>query len=224
MPVAPAPGETELAERLAARTLELVSVPSESRSEGALAAHVASVLRAGGASVEELGDSCLLAYPAQMRPRVLLAGHLDTVPAQDNLPGRRTLDRVFGLGASDMKGALALMIELVLARAPYAALFFPREELPSAESALTPLLARAPVDADFVVVMEPTDGELHAGCVGNINATWTFSGVSGHSARPWTADNAIHRAAVGIAAFAQSEAVEYEFGGLTFKEVASVTR
>ena len=69
-----------------------------------------------------------------------------------------------------MKGALAVMIELVLARAPYAALFFPREELPSTESALTPLLERSPVEAEFVVVMEPTDNELHAGCVGNINA------------------------------------------------------
>ena len=58
------------------------------------------------------------------------------------------------------------MIELVLARAPYAALFFPREELPSTESALTPLLERSPLEADFVVVMEPTDNELHAGCVG----------------------------------------------------------
>ena len=65
-----------------------------------------------------------------------------------------------------MKGALAVMIELVLARAPYAALFFPREELPSAESALTPLLERSPVEADFVVVMEPTDNDLHAGCLG----------------------------------------------------------
>ena len=142
----------------------------------------------------------MLAYPRETRPRVLLAGHLDTVPAQDNIPGRVEDGRVYGLGASDMKGALAVMMELVLARAPYAALFFPREELPSSESALTPLLERSPVDAEFVVVMEPTNGELHAGCVGNINATWTFRGRSGHSARPWDADNAIHRAAAGIVA------------------------
>ncbi|WP_410971855.1 M20/M25/M40 family metallo-hydrolase, partial [Salmonella sp. SAL4445] len=90
-----------------------------------------SVLRAGGACVEDLGDSCVLAYPAETRPSVLLAGHLDTVPAQGNLPGRIARERVHGLGASDMLGALAVMIELVLARKPYAALFFPREELPS---------------------------------------------------------------------------------------------
>src|SRR5689334_4837033 len=223
MPVAPAPSENELAERLAARTLELIDIPSESRDEAALAAHVASVLREGGAVVEDLGDSCVLAYPRETRPSVLLAGHLDTVPAQGNIPGRADGERVHGLGASDMKGALAVMIELVLARAPYAALFFPREELPSTESALTPLLERSPLEAEFVVVMEPTDCELHAGCLGNIGASWTFEGRSGHSARPWTADNAIHQAAIGIAALASAPSLPVTFEGLTFHEVASVT-
>ncbi len=218
------PAVTDLAERLAARTLELIDIPSESRSEAALAAHLAGALRAGGAEVEDLGDGCLLARPAGTRPRVLLAGHLDTVPVQGNVPGRRDGERVHGLGASDMKGALAVMAELVLAGAPYAALFFPREELPSEESALAPLLERSPVEADFVVVMEPTGGELHAGCLGNLNAVWTFRGRSGHSARPWHADNAIHRAAIGIALLASAPAVPVAFHGLTFHEVASVTR
>jgi succinyl-diaminopimelate desuccinylase len=162
--------------------------------------------------------------PREMQPRVLLAGHLDTVPAQDNLPGRADSNRVHGLGASDMQGALAVMMELVLARAPYAALFFPREELPTRESALTPLLERHTLDTDFVVVMEPTDNDVHAGCVGNINATWTFTGRSGHSARPWQADNAIHRAAIGIAALAAQPILPVTFEGLTFYEVASVTK
>jgi len=224
VPVRPAPGEGELKERLAARTLELVDIPSESRAEAALAAHVAGVLRAGGAEVSDLGDSCLLARPTGLRPAMLLAGHLDTVPAQDNLPGSRDAAHVRGLGASDMKGALAVMIEAVLARLPYAALFFPREELPSTESALTPLLERSPVEAELVLVMEPTDCELHAGCLGNLNATWTFRGRSGHSARPWHADNAITRAALGIAQLASAPVLPVESGGLTFHEVASVTR
>jgi succinyl-diaminopimelate desuccinylase len=224
MPVRPAPGEDELRERLAARTLELVDVPSESRAETELAAYVTRVLRDGGAEVDELGDCCVLARPSGMRPPVLLAGHLDTVPAQGNIPGARDGERVHGLGASDMKGALAVMIELVLARVPYAALFFPREELPSTESALTPLLARAPVEAEFVVVMEPTGGELHAGCLGNVAATWTFRGRSGHSARPWDADNAIHKAAIGVALLASAPSLPVVSGGLTFQEVASVTR
>jgi succinyl-diaminopimelate desuccinylase len=216
--------DAELAERLAARTLELVDIASESRDEAALAEHVAALLRAGGAEVEDLGDGCVLARPRATRPEVLLAGHLDTVPAQDNRPGSRDGARVRGLGASDMKGALAVMAELVLGGVPFAALFFPREELPSTESALTPLLERSPVPAEFVVVMEPTDCELHAGCLGNINATWTFHGRSGHSARPWQADNAITRAAIGIAQLASVPVLPVSFHGLTFHEVASVTR
>jgi succinyl-diaminopimelate desuccinylase len=71
--------------------------------------------------------------------------------------------------------------------------------------------------------MEPTANELHAGCVGNVNATWTFHGRSGHSARPWDADNAIHAAARGIASLAARDREEHVFNGLTFFEVASVT-
>jgi succinyl-diaminopimelate desuccinylase len=72
--------------------------------------------------------------------------------------------------------------------------------------------------------MEPTDNAIHAGCLGNINATWSFHGRSGHSARPWDADNAIHAAAAAIAAFARHEPEPHEFDGLVFREVASVTR
>jgi succinyl-diaminopimelate desuccinylase len=218
-----------LADRLAARVLEIVDVPSESGSEAALAEHVLAVL--GPVGARDAGDTCILAGATRRspeRPLVLLAGHLDTVPAQGNFPGRREDGWVHGLGAADMKAALGVMVELALAP-PAAAtvdvgfVFFGREELPFGDSALTPLLAREPglTEADLVVVMEPTDNALHAGCVGNINATWTFRGVAGHSARPWLADNAIHRAGRGIAALAELEPIDHEFAGLTFREVVS---
>jgi len=210
-----------LGDRLAARTLELIDIPSESRDEALLAGHVAGVLRDAGVAVRDLGDTCVLAGPADAP--VLLAGHLDTVPAQDNRPGRIEDGRVHGLGASDMKGACAVMLELALAGAPVRCLFFGREELPVAESALTPLLAREPLAAELVVMMEPTDNAIHAGCLGNINATWTFSGRAGHSARPWDGDNAIHKAARGIAQLAELEPEEHEFDGLRFYEVVSAT-
>lgn len=219
--------DDDLGERLAARTLELVDIPSESREEAALAGHVAAALRAGGLDVLDLGDTCVLARPAAgARPAVLLAGHVDTVPAQGNRPGRRDGERVHGLGASDMKGALAVMLELALAEAPFACLFFGREELPAPESALAPLLERArdELAAELVVMMEPTDNAIHAGCLGNVNATWRFRGRSGHAARPWDAENAIHAAATSIAAFARHEPEPHEFDGLVFREVASVTR
>ncbi len=211
------PDDTLLSERLAARLLELIDIPSESRDEAALAAHVAQVL--GG---RDLGDSCILAGPENAQ--ILLAGHLDTVPSQGNRPGSRDAERVHGLGASDMKAALAVMMELVLDGFPYGALFFPREELPQDENALAPLFERHPLRPELALVMEPTDNTIHAGCVGNINAAWTFSGVSGHSARPWTADNAIERMAEGVVHLASHDPDPHEFDGLTFTEVASVTR
>jgi succinyl-diaminopimelate desuccinylase len=172
----------------------------------------------------DAGDGCVLAGDGP----VVLAGHLDTVPAQGNIPGHGADGAVHGLGASDMKAALAVMIELAIAgRAPGTTLcFFPREELPVAESALTPLLAREPAlrGADVAIVMEPTANAIHAGCLGNISATWTFHGRSGHSARPWHADNAIHKAAIGIAALASAPTLPTTFHGLTFHEVASVTK
>jgi succinyl-diaminopimelate desuccinylase len=123
-----------------------------------------------------------------------------------------------------MKGALAVMIELARAGAAFDCLFFGREELPGKYSALTPLLERERLDYELVVMMEPTDNELHAGCVGNVNATWTFTGRSAHSARPWDGENAIHAAARGIAALAAHEPEEHVYDGLTFYEVASVTQ
>src|SRR3954464_15392496 len=213
-----ASSDHDLGERLAARTLELIDIPSESRDEASLAAHVAALLP----DARDLGDTCLLARP-EGAP-VLLGGHFDTVPAQGNRPGRREGDRVIGLGASDMKGALAVMIELVRDGLPFGALFFGREELPFDESALTPLLARHPLSPELAVMMEPTDNAIHAGCLGNVNATWRFRGRAGHSARPWTADNAIHRAARGIAALAEVPYTPHDFAGLQFTEAVSVTQ
>jgi succinyl-diaminopimelate desuccinylase len=213
-----ASSDHDLGERLAARTLELIDIPSESRDEASIAAHVAALLP----DARDLGDTGLLAGPEGAR--VLLGGHLDTVPAQGNRPGRREGDRVIGLGASDMKGALAVMIELVRDGLPFGALFFGREELPFDESALTPLLARHPLTPELAVMMEPTDNAIHSGCLGNVNATWTFHGVAAHSARPWFGDNAITRAAAGVTALAAHEPEPHQFDGLEFVEVASVTK
>jgi succinyl-diaminopimelate desuccinylase len=143
---------------------------------------------------------------------------------------------VTGLGAADMKGALAVMIELAIARAgsgqtpaggalDLGCVFFGREELPYSESALGPLLERAPGlrSADLAVVMEPTANAVQAGCLGNLNATWTFEGRSGHSARPWLADNALYRAARGVGALAEVAPVDHDSDGLLYREVVSVT-
>jgi succinyl-diaminopimelate desuccinylase len=225
-------------ERLAARTLELVDIPSASRDEDALSAHVADVMAAaGGVELCHTGDEGrTLLYTTRRRagmPLVLLAGHLDTVPAQGNLPGRIGDGAVHGLGSSDMKGGLAVMIELArwIAEEPPGAgvdlafLFFPREELPPEESALPALFAAAPavLEAELVVVLEPTDNTIQAGCVGNLNADLVFDGRSAHSARPWLGENAIDRAVEALAAQLPVPAREVDVGGLTFVEVVSAT-
>lgn len=236
--------DAELGERLAARTLELVDIPSRSREEDELAEHVLRVLKAGGVPAHDAGDTCVISDPfgAADGPLVLLGGHFDTVPAQGNIPGRRDATHVHGLGSADMLGAVAVAIEVALATADDAErlrtaapaatarlglCLFGREELPVAESALTPLLGREPGlrEADLVLMMEPTDNTIHAGCLGNINATWSFHGRSGHSARPWQADNAIARAARAIVRVEDAAPpVEHVFDGLTFTEVVSVTQ
>lgn len=217
--------QTNISQRLAARTLELVDIASESRAEGEIVARMRSMLETEGVDVRDLGDTCLFVEAPAGRPFILLAGHLDTVPAQDNRPGRIEDGRVFGLGSADMKAGVAVMLELALAGVGFGYLFFGREELPPQESALTPVLERHPelCSAELAIMLEPTANAIHAGCLGSINADWIFHGRSGHSARPWQADNAIYHAARAIADFAEIEPEKHVCSGLEFNEVVSVT-
>ncbi|NUT54841.1 MAG: succinyl-diaminopimelate desuccinylase [Thermoleophilia bacterium] len=211
---------SDLADRLARRTLELVDIPSESRNERKIAAYVRSAV---GPPVWDEDDT--LWYGR--RPRIVLAGHFDTVPAQENIPGAIEDGAVVGLGASDMKGGVAVMIELAqVVGDDVGFLFFPREELPASESPLPHFFDSVPDvhEAELVVLLEPTDCTIQAGCLGNMNARITFHGVSGHSARPWTAENAIEKALEGLRPYAAIEPRPVEIGGLTFTEVASVTQ
>jgi succinyl-diaminopimelate desuccinylase len=200
---------------LAARTLELVDIPSVSLNEAAIVDHVRSLLPAAPA----YDDDTVLFYPGG---RVVLAGHYDTVPEQDNLPGAIDGGWVAGLGATDMKGGVAVMIELARAAIPFGYLFFGREELPAGESSLPGFFERHGLECDLVVMLEPTDNELHAGCLGNLNARVVFHGTSAHSARPWTGDNAIDRLVEGLAPVAALEPVDVEIQGLVFREVLSI--
>jgi succinyl-diaminopimelate desuccinylase len=220
-----------VASDLAQRTLELVNIPSPSREEAALLEHVAGVVSLPLTYATD--EALLYATPRTGRPLVLLAGHLDTVPAQGNLPGRIEDGWVVGLGASDMKGGDAVMIELANwaaagAERAYdlAFLFFVREELPGDASALPRVFAEAPLvlESDLVVMLEPTDGEIHAGCLGNLSASLVFHGESAHSARPWQGVNAIALAVEGLAPVVAVPPLEVEVGGLTFVEVLSATR
>lgn len=225
---------TGLADRLAQRTLELVDIQSESGHEERIRSRLLELVP-GELAAEYAGDEAFLFVPERRAdaPLVVLAGHYDTVPAQANLPGRIADGAVHGLGASDMKGGVAVAVELVrdLARAepcPYdvALLLFGREELPPEHNPLPALFesARSVHEAALAILLEPTNGEVHAGCLGHLSARLSFRGVSGHSARPWDADNAIERALAGLKPVLEAGPRDVVVGGLTFREVLSVTR
>jgi succinyl-diaminopimelate desuccinylase len=213
---------------LAERTLDLVNIPSESRNEAALYDYVHASVTLETAYDD--GESVIFAKRSG-KPLVLLAGHTDTVPAQGNLPGRIEDGFVIGLGASDMKGGLAVMIELARwardADTAYdvAFLFFPREELGPAENPLPGVFERSEIvdQAKLVICLEPTDNTLQLGCLGNLNARVVFEGRAAHSARPWLGTNAIAVALEGLQPVLAAEPRDVAVDGLVFREVMSVT-
>jgi succinyl-diaminopimelate desuccinylase len=203
---------------LAARTLQLVDVASESRSE-ALLVDLVRDLVPRHATFDD-GEVLLFGDGP-----VVLAGHLDTIPAQGNIPGRIEDGVVHGVGSSDMKSGVAVMIELARAGVPARYLFFTREEVPLAESPLPAVFESGLLGGvELAVVLEPTDCILHAGCLGNIQARVTFHGESAHSARPWTGVNAIHQLVLGLDELVRLEPLDVELDGLVYREVVSAVR
>jgi succinyl-diaminopimelate desuccinylase len=214
---------------LAQRTLDLVDIPSESRHEAEMYAYVTAAVPLDQAYAD--GESVLFAK-REGKPLILLAGHTDTVPAQGNIPGRIEDGAVVGLGASDMKGGLAVMIELARWAAQtelaydLALLFFPREELGPSENPLPGVFEHTTLvdEAQLVICLEPTDNTLQLGCLGNLNARAVFEGKSAHSARPWLGVNAITLAFEGLRPVLEAEPRDVDIEGLVFREVISVTQ
>jgi succinyl-diaminopimelate desuccinylase len=213
---------------VAGRALALVDIPSVSGSEAAVTEYVRQAVTLP--AVFDDGESLVYAKRAG-RPLVVLAGHTDTVPEQGNLPGGIADGAVIGLGASDMKGGLAVMIELANWAAAVelaydlAVLFFPREELGPAANPLPGVFESVPLvdDAALVVVLEPTDNTLQLGCLGNLVARVVFEGRAAHSARPWFGVNAVGVAFEGLRSVLALEPRDVLLEGLLFREVLSVT-
>lgn len=219
---------------LVRRTVELCRVASVTGHEGDVAERVEAILRGTRLAVQRVGLSVLARTASRPgRPLVLLVGHTDTVPPKPTDGGVRVEgDRVYGLGASDMKGGLAVMLELARAVGDGAALpydlglvFYDKEEGPWADSGLGPVLAEVGWlrRASLAFCLEPSDNVVQVGCLGTLHAAVTFSGRAAHSARPWQGDNAIHRAAPLLAALAARAPVDVSCDGHLFREVLSAT-
>lgn len=221
--------------RLLVETLAwLVDIPSETGNEGRIATALATRLLPihGEQGVRRVGKSLVVGEPSGNRPLVLLVGHLDTVPSQGQGPARVEGGRLHGLGSTDMKGGLAVMVHLLddprVRQGPYSVVgvFYDGEEGPSAGNGLEPTLER--IDwlstAEMAVVMEPSDGELQLGCNGVVNAEVVFRGKAAHSARPWWGENAITKAGAWFVEMHGRSPVPVEVAGLEYREVMSVTR
>lgn len=228
--------DPELTERLAARTLAFVDIPSVSGDEGAILRAVTDLMPAEDLDLIDDREGVAFFVPRLRRsgvPLVVLAGHVDTVPPNAIPPARREGTTVFGRGTADMKGAVAVMVEIAIsiAQAPSAGdldlgfLFFGREELPITESALLPLLDRceAARSSDLAIVMEPTANAIEVGCLGNLNARLTVRGEAAHTARPWLGRNAIHAAIEALGPLSDLPPRDVEIDGLIYREVVSVT-
>jgi succinyl-diaminopimelate desuccinylase len=197
----PAPA-LDLAADPVALTAALVDVPSVSGDERVLADAVEAALRAlPHLEVRRSGDAVLARTNLGRDRRVLLAGHLDTVPVADNLPSRRDGDLLRGCGTSDMKAGDAVFLHLAATmtepRHDLTLVFYDCEEVEAARNGLGRIERELPdwLAADLALLGEPTDGLVEAGCQGTLRVEVRTRGRRAHSARSWLGDNALHRAA-----------------------------
>jgi succinyl-diaminopimelate desuccinylase len=192
------PAAAATPERLLDAVAALVAIPSPSYAEGALADHVERRLRAvPWLVVDRLGDN-VVARTGGRGPRLVLAGHLDTVPANGNAEPRREGSVLWGLGSADMKGGLAVMLELAAAGPPAVEatwVFYVAEEVARRHNGLLAIERSRPdlLAGDAAVLGEPTGAVIEAGCQGVLRAELVLGGARAHTARPWMGVNAIHR-------------------------------
>jgi len=206
-------------------TAALVDVPSISFEERELADLLEAELGALPAlQVTRVGDNVVARTMGGRPARLVLAGHTDTVPAQGNDHATIDGDRVRGLGASDMKGALAVFLQLArtLGEPPIDVtfVFYAREEVAAVHSGLEELFVARPdlLIGDAAILGEPTSSVVEAGCQGTLRLRVTLRGVRAHTARPWMGRNAIHRLAPVLNAVADHVSRQPVIDGLLFRE------
>ncbi len=181
-------------------TAALVDIESESFNEQEIVTLLEAELRAcPHLAVDRVGDNLIARTQLGRRRRLVLGGHTDTVPINDNLPSRVDGSRLYGCGSTDMKGGVAIMLELARTVTEPAVdvsyVFYAREEVAVRHNGLREIEAERPelLDGDVALLGEPTLGALEAGCQGTLRVKVTMAGARAHTARPWMGRNAIHR-------------------------------
>src|SRR5690606_22763452 len=211
-------------------TATLVDVPSESGSERAIADLVGNALRtqAGHLEVVRDGDAVLARTQLGRPRRVIFAGHLDTVPKNDNLPLRRTgsgqEEILHGLGTVDMKGGDAVFLSLAATvtepRHDVTFVFYDCEEVDAARNGLNRIQANRPewLRGDLAVVGEPSNAVIEGGCQGTLRVELTVTGKRAHTARAWMGSNAIHALAEPLRRLAEYQPRQVDIDGLQYRE------
>jgi succinyl-diaminopimelate desuccinylase len=214
-----------------ALTAALVDVESVSGDEQRLADQVHDALLALPHLVVDRDGNNLVARTDLRRDRrVLLAGHLDTVPVADNLPSRRDGDLLFGCGTSDMKSGDAVLLHLAasLNDPSYDLTFvlYDNEEVAAEKNGLKRLVEdhRDWLDADLAILMEPTNGQVEAGCQGTLRVEIALTGRRAHSARSWLGVNAIHAAAPVLQRLQDYQARDVDIDGCVYREGLQAVR
>jgi succinyl-diaminopimelate desuccinylase len=213
-------------------TAALVDIPSESRHEDRIAAEVEAALRAQTSGFEIVRNgNAVLARTSLGRPsRVLLAGHLDTVPAAGNLPSRRDAESLHGCGSTDMKSGDAVFLHLAATISEPAhdltLVFYDCEEIDSSANGLGRIERELPdwLTADVAILGEPTGGYIEAGCQGTLRVMLQVNGTRAHSARSWLGDNAIHKLGAVLDRLAEYQPRSVEIDGCVYREGLSAVR
>ena len=206
-------------------TEDLVNVESVSGNEQEIADAVETALRElDHLEVQRFGHTIVARTHHGHAERVVIAGHIDTVPLNGNLPARRDEQALHGLGSCDMKGGVAIALRLAatmpVTNRDVTYLFYECEEVEAERNGLQLLSQSHPdlLQADFAILMEPSDGVVEAGCQGTLRVDVRTKGVRAHSARSWTGVNAIHGAADVLARLNAYEPRRPVIDGLEYHE------
>ncbi|MFJ6695706.1 succinyl-diaminopimelate desuccinylase [Streptomyces sp. NPDC091272] len=222
----------DLSQDAAALTAWLVDFRSESGTEKPLADAIEQALRAlPHLTVDRHGNNVVARTQLGRAERVVLAGHIDTVPIADNVPSRLDENGVlWGCGTSDMKSGVALQLAMAAGvPAPNRDLtfvFYDNEEVAAHLNGLGHVAAAHPdwLEGDFAILLEPSYAEVEGGCQGTLRVHLRTTGERAHSARSWMGSNAIHKAAPILAALAAYEPRRPVIDGLEFHEGLNAVR
>lgn len=211
-------------------TAAIVDIESVSGNERALADAVEQALRAHAPHLEVIrdGDTIIARTHLGHDARVVIAGHLDTVPVADNLPShlREGADgpELVGRGTCDMKGGVAVMLALAVhehtAPRDVTWIFYDHEEVEAEKNSLTRIAREHPeyLAGDVAILGEPTAGAVEGGCKGTMKLQVTARGTAAHSARDWVGDNAVHKLAQVLQRLADYRARTAVIDGLEYRE------